>query len=260
MNSPIICFGQQPCGFFPKKFLVAKIESARQLQKELGGKIIFFYHDSDADYRETITIMRDRTSGAEVRLNFLQENKVQKKYSPLYAKKMPGNWKEEVIKQLPRFADKPLIDLFASVEQTNAADFCLEMYKKMGLLDGIEIVRSGDPEFRLKASELDADYFADVEYEGDIVRSQLIDGKLQLHEGGGKYFTIPTPAKITKQQKNPGRDQRFAWMQSVLHCTHYIFGEGEKAYLKTSDFPEVTFIDREKIDEPDFAWLPNLNS
>jgi len=85
MNSqPIICFGQQPCGFFPKRFLVAKINTARRLQQELGGKIVFFYHDSDADYRETITIFHDRLTNAEVRLNCTQGNKLQKKLSPLY--------------------------------------------------------------------------------------------------------------------------------------------------------------------------------
>ena len=104
-SEPIICFGQQPCGFFPKRFLVAKINTATTLQKERGGKIVFFYHDSDADYRETITVMADRQSGAEVRLNFTQENKLQKKHSPLYAKRIPKGWKEEILKQLPRFVD-----------------------------------------------------------------------------------------------------------------------------------------------------------
>ena len=81
MTDPIICFGQQPCGFFPKRFLVAKIHTARALQNDIGGRIVFFYHDSDADYRETITIMNDRQTGAEVRLNFTQENKIQKKFN-----------------------------------------------------------------------------------------------------------------------------------------------------------------------------------
>ena len=48
--APVICFGQQPCGFFPKRFLVAKIQTARRLQAELGGEIVFFYHDSDHTY------------------------------------------------------------------------------------------------------------------------------------------------------------------------------------------------------------------
>ena len=170
---PTICFGQQPCGFFPKRFLVAKINTAKKLQAETGGRIVFFYHDSDADYRETITIMSDRQTGAEVRLNFTQENKLQKKFSPLYAKRVPAGWKEEILKQLPRFIDKPLIDLFASDNEKNVADFCLEMYKKMGLLDGVEVARSSDKTFRQKAIDLAGEYFADVEYQGEVVRAKV---------------------------------------------------------------------------------------
>jgi len=293
---PIICFGQQPCGFFPKRFLVAKINTAKKMQSEIGGRIIFFYHDSDADYRETITVMKDRQTGAEVRLNFTQENKLQKKFSPLYCKRVPAGWKEEILKQLPRFitptltlphppslklwrtgreretainllplgegarvqprADEGLnlIDVFKSVNQNLVADFCLEMYQKMELLEGVEILRSSDKNFRESAPDLAGEFFADVEYKGEVVRAQLIDGKWQLHEGGGKYTVIPTPDKIEKWQKSPGRDQRFGWMQSVINCTHYIYGEGEKEYLDVSPFPNIKFIDREKIDQPGYAW------
>src|SRR5207302_2960313 len=88
MDHPIICFGQQPCGFFPKRFLFAKIITARRLQKEIGGEIVFFFHDSDHDPRETITIVRDQRSGQDVALNFQFENSIQKKFSPLYAKRV----------------------------------------------------------------------------------------------------------------------------------------------------------------------------
>ena len=56
----VIAFGQQPCGFFPRRFLVAKIRTARRLQAEIGGRIVFFFHDSDHDPRETRTILRHR--------------------------------------------------------------------------------------------------------------------------------------------------------------------------------------------------------
>jgi hypothetical protein len=209
--------------------------------------------------------MRDVKTGADVRLNFIQENKLQKKHSPLYLKRIPKGWKEEILKQLPRvLSPSPLvgegrgeglnlIDIFKSVDADNAADFCLEMYKKMGLLDGIEIVKSSDKNFREKALDLQ-EYFADVNYQGEVVRAQLIEGKLQLHEGGGKY-TVLSEQKIERTQKNPARDERFAWMQSIIHCTHYIFGEGEKEYLKTADFPEVKFVDREKIDQSGYAYI-----
>ena len=257
MSEPIICFGQQPNGFFPKRYLYAKIQTARKLQKEIGGRIIFFYHDSDADYKETITILTDPKTGEEVRMNFTQENKIQKKYSPLYLKKIPTLWKEDIIRKLPRFVNKKVIDLFRTAQGETAADFCLDMYQKMGILDGIEIVRSSDKNFRETASELHA-FYADVFYEGEVVRAELHEGSLRLHEGGGKYFTIPMPEHIEKWQKNPGRDERFAWMQSVLHSTHYIAGAGENGYLKKEPFPEVQFITREDITESDHAYIPEL--
>jgi hypothetical protein len=48
-DEPVIAFGQQPCGFFPRRFLVAKIRTARRLQAEIGGRVVFFCHDSDND-------------------------------------------------------------------------------------------------------------------------------------------------------------------------------------------------------------------
>ncbi|MDE2312411.1 MAG: hypothetical protein KGJ93_04995 [Patescibacteria group bacterium] len=250
----VICFGQQPCGFFPKRFLAAKISTAKKLRGQIGGRVVFFYHDSDADYRETVTVMRDRATGAEVRLNFTQENKIQKKHSPLYLKRVPKGWKQEILKQLPRFVDQSLINIFNSVNEPTAADFCLAMYRKLGLLDGIEVVRSSDKAFRLAALDLDKDYFADVDYQGEIVRAQQIGGKLMLHEGGGKYIQLPNKT-VEKWQKSAPRDSRFAWMQSVIGCTHYIYGEGEKNYLDTKPFSDIKFIDREKIDDADFASI-----
>ena len=61
---PVIAFGQQPCGFFPRRFLVAKMRTARRLQAEIGGRVVFFCHDSDHDPRETRTILRHRTTGS----------------------------------------------------------------------------------------------------------------------------------------------------------------------------------------------------
>ena len=53
---PVICLGQQPCGFFPRRFLYAKLQTARRVQAEIGGEIVLFLHDSDHDPRETQTI------------------------------------------------------------------------------------------------------------------------------------------------------------------------------------------------------------
>ena len=257
MSEPIICFGQQPNGFFPKRYVYAKIKTARELQKQIGGKIVFFYHDSDADYKETITILTDPKTGEEVRLNFTVENKIQKKYSPLYIKEIASGWKEEIIRKLPRFVNKNVVALFKEASGKTVADFCLDMYTKMGLLEGIEVVRSSDKHFREVASEL-KQYYADVPYEGEVVRAELHDGTLRLHEGGGKYFNIPMPEHLEKGQKNGGRAERFAWMDSVVHCTHYVAGNGENAYLTKTDFPEVVFVTREDIEKSDHAYIPEL--
>ncbi len=270
INSPIIALGQQPNGFFPKRFFYAKLQSARNLQKEIGGKIVLFYHDSDADYRETITVMRDKHTGAEVRLNFLQENKIQKNFSPLYEKRIPTTWKGDILKQLPRFFSPPsplegegwgeganMIELFTSVEPTNVADFCLEMYKKLGILDGIEVIKSSDKNFREAAEDLQNEFYADVPYEGEMVRAKKIPEGFQLHSGGDKFITLPDQ-QVNKNQKTPGRDHRFKWMNSVIHATHYITGNSEYDYLKKEDFPEVNFIKRDQIDDQELAWIPNL--
>jgi len=230
---------------------VAKIDAARRVQKELGGRIVFFYHDSDHDYRETVTILKD-VEGREERLNFTQENKIQKKYSPLYAKRIPDGWQEEMRRRLPRFMRRELGDLFASVEAKMVADFCLEMYEQLGLLEGIEVRRSSDPSFRETALDL-TEGFADVMHEHEIVRARWKDAILTLHEGGEKYVTLPDQP-IEKKQKNPHRDDRFAWMQSVIHCTHYVYGKGEAQYLDFAKFPDVVFIPRDEIGDPDLAW------
>src|SRR6266498_6151068 len=168
MDHPIICFGQQPCGFFPKRFLFAKILTARRLQKEIGGEIVFFFHDSDHDPRETITILRDQTSNQEVALNFQFENRIQKQFSPLYAKHVLPEWQGKTARQLPIYVERSLVAHFKETTCSNVADFCLEMYTRMGLLEGVRVERSSTPEFRARAVAV-SDYFVDQRYEGEIV-------------------------------------------------------------------------------------------
>ncbi len=250
--SAIICFGQQPCGFFPRRFLSAKIVTARRLAKELGGEIVFFYHDSDHDPRETQTILTHRKTGEQAKLNFHCDNKVQRKWSPLYAKHVSAEWQANTARQLPAYVDPTLVEYFRGVGARNVADFCLEMYAKMGLLDGIRVVRSGNPAVRQAACAV-ADYFVDVPYEGETVRARWQDGALRLHEGGGAYRTLPG-AEFGKEQISPTRDTRLRWMQSVVRCTHYVTGAGEAAYLNTADAPEITFVTRDGIERSDEAW------
>ena len=252
MSSPIICFGQQPCGFFPRRFLYAKFATARKLQAEIGGEIVFFYHDSDHDPRETQTTLRHRKTNEPVTFNFTCANKVQRKFSPLFLKHVPPDWQANTARQLPNHVDPRWVEAFKQTTATNVADFCLEMYRRMGLLEGIRIVRSGDPAVRSAACEI-TDHFVDVPHEGEIVRAKLMDGALKLHEGGNAYVTLPTIA-FSKAQISPTRDSRLRWMQSVVHCTHYISGAGEQAYLNKADAPEILFINRDPIDRSDEAY------
>jgi hypothetical protein len=252
MTKPIICFGQQPCGFFPRRFLAAKIFTARRLRAELGGEIVFFCHDSDHDPRETQTTLRNRRSGEPHMLNFAFENKVQRKFSPLFAKRVPAAWRENTARQLPLYVDPRWVEAFRQVNAANVADFCLEMYRLMGLLEGVRVVRSGDAAFRRAACDVD-EYFVDVQYEGETVRARFVDGALQLHEGGGSFVNLPH-VHFEKSQVSPARDSRLRWMQSVLHCTHYVAGAGEQAYLRREDAPEVEFVNRDPIDRSDEAY------
>ncbi|PZR76193.1 MAG: hypothetical protein DLM73_03280 [Chthoniobacterales bacterium] len=253
MGNPIICFGQQPCGFFPKRFLYAKIVTARRLQREIGGEIIFFFHDSDHDPRETATLLRERHTGREETLNFQFANKVQKQFSPLYAKRISPDWQAKMARQLPNFVEPELVAHFQAIEASNAAEFCHDMYTRMGLLEGIRIARSSDPEFRKRAASI-GDYFVDVTWEGELVRARCRDGKLVLHKGGDRFVELPAQ-EYDATQVSPTRDTRLRWMQSVIRCTHYVAGAGERAYLDEADAPGVTFVQRDEISDPNHAYI-----
>ncbi len=255
-QSPVICFGQQPCGFFPRRYLAAKIRTARRLQQEIGGEIVFFFHDSDHDPRETRTILRHRKTDEPAVLNFAVERKLQRKFSPLFLKRIAPDWKVKTLLQLPNYVERPFIEVFEQVPEVNVADFCLEMYRRLGWLEGIRVARSGDKDFRRAACDI-SEFFVDVPYEGEIVRARFQAGLLKLHEGGDSFVTLPATT-FTKEQISPTRDSRLRWMQSVLHCTHYIAGLGEQAYLSREEAPEITYLDRDPIDRSDEAYTePN---
>jgi hypothetical protein len=252
VSAPVICFGQQPCGFFPRRFLAAKIFTARRLHEETGGRVVFFLHDSDHDPRETQTILRHRKTGAEQMLNFAFENKLQRKFSPAHLKRIPAGWQANTARQLPAFVTPPLVEAFKAVTATNVADFCLELYRRMGLLQGVEVVRSSDPAVRRAACKVD-DFFVDVPHGGEVVRARRIGGGFELHEGGDSKITLPD-VPFAQEQLSPTRDTRLRWMQSVLHCTHYIAGTGEQAYLNKADAPDIVFVNRDPIDRSDEAY------
>jgi hypothetical protein len=251
-TSPVICFGQQPCGFFPKRFLFAKIQTARRLKSEIGGEIVFFYHDSDHDPRETKTILRHRKSNERFDLNFTFENKLQRKFSPFYAKRVIPDWQTKTALQLPAYVDRPWVEAFRKTPATTVADFCLAMYHHMGLVDGIRVARSSDPAFRRSACDVE-EFYVDVPYDGEIVRARPGGGEFKLHAGGDSFVTFPATS-YTKEQISPTRDSRLRWMQSVIHCTHYVAGAGEQAYLRKQDAPESIYVNREPIERSDEAY------
>jgi len=253
MSQPVICFGQQPCGFFPKRFLYAKIISARRLQAQIGGEIVFFFHDSDHDPRETVTRLAERSSGRQRALNFQFANRIQKQFSPLYAKHILPDWHGTMTRQLPNYVERELVEKFSATDSANAADFCLQMYERMGLLESIRVERSSNPALRTRAVSVD-DYFVDVKWRGEIVRVRCRDGKLLLHKGADKFIELPWQ-NFDARQISPTRDTRLRWMQSVIHCTHYIAGAGEREYLNQADAPEITFVLRADISEPDKAYI-----
>ena len=253
-GEPVIAFGQQPCGFFPRRFLVAKIRTARRLQTEIGGRVVYFCHDSDHDPRETRTLLRHRATGELAHLNFAVAGKLQRKFAPLYAKRIATEWHARTLGQLPNYVDHAAIDLFRKTSAETVAGFCLEMYRGMGLLDGMDVVRSSDPEVRRRACDVE-DFFVDVTHQGALVRARVRDGALYLHEGGDSFVTLPAGALgFQKEQISPTRDTRLRWMQSVIHCTHYVTGAGEQAYLRPDEAPEITYVQREEIDRWDEAF------
>ena len=253
MHNPIICFGQQPCGFFPKRFLYAKIVSARELQNRIGGEIVFFYHDSDHDARETQTVLAERHSGEDRMLNFQFANKIQKRFSPLYAKQIAANWHATMARQLPNYVSCDLVRCFRAASADNPADFCLQIYQHMGLLSGIRVQRSSDPKFRHAACPVE-DFFVDVQWRGETVRARRRYGKLMLHEGGDKFIELP-PQEFGPEQISPTRDTRFRWMQSVIGCTHYVAGAGERQYLNEGDAAGVELVPRMNIPDSSKAYV-----
>jgi len=121
------------------------------------------------------------------------------------------------------------------------------MYSRLGLLDGVRIERSSAREFRARAAAV-ADYFVDQTYEGEIVRARYRDGKFLLHKGGDRFLEIPG-GDFGPEQISPTRDTRFVWMESVIHCTHYIAGASEQDYINKADAPEVKFVRRDEISD-----------
>jgi hypothetical protein len=154
---------------------------------------------------------------------------------------------------LPAYVDRTLVEIFKAITKTTVADFCLSIYEDMGLMEGINVARSSERSFRSAACAVE-DYFVDLPYEGEIVRARARDGKFWLHKGGDKFIEVPAQ-DYGPEQVSPTRDTRFRWMQSVIHCTHYVCGASEQDYINKADGPGVTFVERETIDNSADAYI-----
>jgi hypothetical protein len=75
-----------------------------------------------------------------------------------------------------------------------------------------------------------------------------------LHEGGDKFIELP-PQEFGPEQISPTRDTRFRWMQSVIGCTHYVAGAGERQYLNEGDAAGVELVPRMNIPDSSKAYV-----
>ena len=85
------------------------------------------------------------------------------------------------------------------------------------------------------------------------MRARYAGGALQLHPGGDAVITLPD-VPFGKEQISPTRDTRLRWMQAVIHCTHYVTGAGEQAYLRKDDAPDIVYVTRDAIERSDEAY------
>ena len=239
---------------FPAPLPVREDRRRRRLQHEIGGEIVFFYHDSDHDPRETQTILTHRKTGERATLNFAFANKVQRKWSSLCHKQIASGWHDKTARQLHAYVDPALVEISSrKYPRPTSPIFAWICTTGWGCSDGVRVVRSGDPAVRAAACEI-ADYFADLRYADETVRARVQDGAFRLHEGGDSYVDVPCPEPPDKTQISPTRDSRLCWMQSVIGCTHYVCGAGEQAYLNQVEAPEITFVPRDPIDRSDEAF------
>ena len=185
-SSPIICFGQQPCGFFPRRFLFAKIQTARRLQDEIGGEIVFFCHDSDHDPRETRTILRHRSSGIPLHLNFAFANQIQRKYSPLYLKRVLPAWQAKTGDSFAIASSHVGCRRSRRWRPPMSPIFVWKCTAVWGCWKASACCARAIRSFACAACEI-PDFFVDVPYEGEIVRARLDGDVLKLHEGGDFY-------------------------------------------------------------------------
>ena len=251
--TPVICFGQQPCGFFPRRYLYAKIATARRLQSEIGGEVVFFCHDSDHDPRETQTTLRHRKSGEPIPLNFSFDNKVQRKFSPLVleagARRVARKHRAASSPPMSTRAGRRIQRVEAQTSPTSAS----RCTARMGLLEGLRGVLLAATRCSVARRAM-LTILCRCAVRGRDRAGPALRRRLRLHEGGEPVRGCCPISRTPGSRSAPTRDTRLRWMQSVIHCTHYVAGAGEQDYLRKEDAPEITFVYRDTIDRSDEAY------
>ena len=87
-----------------------------KLQAEIGGEIVFFCHDSDHDPRETKTILRHRKTNEALPLNFEFDSRLEKKFTPLYLKRISHLWHKKTALQIIPYVDPQWVQCFRDMD------------------------------------------------------------------------------------------------------------------------------------------------
>jgi hypothetical protein len=178
-TTPIICFGQQPCGFFPRRFLFAKFQTARRLQAQswAGRSSSFITTATTIRAKPPLScaIAKPARPCASISHTKTNGSGSSRRFSPNAS---PPAGRAAPPRNCHPSWTRAWVEAFQKTDAANPADFCLEMYRRMGLLDGVRVARSGDPAFRRAACDV-ADFFVDVPHEGETGPRPL--GQRQTH-------------------------------------------------------------------------------
>jgi len=119
MAAPISVSGTT-CAFSQNDFL-CKIVTARQLQQEMVAKSCFSFTTAIMIARDDNDLART-TSGREHRVNFRFLNSIQKN-SRLSMPAHSSGLHSKMVRQLPNYVDRELVDKFQKLTGHNPADF-----------------------------------------------------------------------------------------------------------------------------------------
>jgi len=196
-------------------------------------------HDSDHDPRETQTILRDRRTGAAVLLNFPFENKLQRKFSPLFLKRVPAGWRDHTARQLPVYVEEPWVDAFRTNPASTVAGFCSKWYQRMACSTASESCARAIRPFAAPPA------MSRTSLSTFLIKARSCARGRPPALGGCTRAARPTlisrsPNLRRNRLAHPRHAPALDAIRGALH--HYVAGPGEQAYciprrLLTSSFP-----------------------